>query len=166
MVKILPIHTLCSTELKKNFNRHTKICSRKAPVPTSKIFVTSTNTLEVNQLQDWPNSFKENILETLLNDGIGNLCRKDNTILTLGNVFYGRIKKRQTDSGNSSSLYCFRSSKNYSYSLIQIHITNSNSTDSTTTTTTTAAAAAASTAATTATTATSYATLLSLNVGL
>lgn len=164
----MPIHTLCSTELKKNFYRHTKICSRKAPVPTSKIFVTSTNTLEVNQLQDWPNSFKENILETLLNDGIGNLCRKDNTILTLRNVFYGRIKKRQTDSGNSSSLYCFRSSKTYSYSLIQIHITNSNSTASTTTTTTTAAAAASTTATTTTATssATVSTTLLSLNVGL
>lgn len=38
--------------LKKSFYRHRKICSRKASVPKSKIFVTSTNTLEVNQLQD------------------------------------------------------------------------------------------------------------------
>ena len=41
--------------LKKNLYRHRKICSRKASVSASKIFVTSTNTLEVNQLQDWPN---------------------------------------------------------------------------------------------------------------
>ena len=39
--------------LKKSLYRHRKICSRKPSVSTSKIFVTSTNTLEVNQLQDW-----------------------------------------------------------------------------------------------------------------
>ena len=81
--------------LKKSLYRHRKICSRKPSVSTSKIFVTSTNTLEVNQLQDWPNSFKETILETLRNNRIGNLCRKDNTILKLGNVFYGRIKRKK-----------------------------------------------------------------------
>ena len=81
--------------LKKSFYRHRKICSRKASVPKSNIFVTSMNTLEVNQLQDWPNSFKENILEKLRNDRIGNICRKDNTILKLGNVFYGKRKRKK-----------------------------------------------------------------------
>lgn len=43
--------------LKKSFYRHIEISSRKASV--TNFFITSTNTLEVNQLQDWPNSFKK-----------------------------------------------------------------------------------------------------------
>ena len=74
--------------LKMSFYRHRKISSRKASVPKSKIFVTSINTLEVNQLQDSPNSLKKNILETLPNNLIGEICGKDNTILKLRNVFY------------------------------------------------------------------------------
>ena len=40
-------------------------------------------------------AFIDNILKKLRCDKIGNLCRKDEVILRLGEVFYGKIKRKK-----------------------------------------------------------------------
>ena len=44
------------------------------------------------------NEFKENILSKFRTDGIGNCCRKDETILLIGSIFYGKMKRKSDKS--------------------------------------------------------------------
>ena len=79
-----------------NFYRHKKTCVKEGmshPKKISKIPVTFIELCNKNKTLN--SYFINDILSKLRNDKVGKLCKSDTIILRLGEVFYGKIRRKK-----------------------------------------------------------------------
>ena len=89
----------CSTFIsQKAFSRHRKGCCKITERRPQEIISMRMALIEYGSKYaelNLSNEFKNKILERFCNDEVGRLCKSDQTILNLGSVFYGKIKRRK-----------------------------------------------------------------------
>ena len=75
----------------RGFSRHLNCCQPNSCKPSISIpasFLEVPSNLEIDE------DFKNNILGKLRENEVGNLCRTDQTILKVGMMFYGKVKRK------------------------------------------------------------------------
>ena len=84
----------CSITIqKRSFYRHRKVCSAKNRCHRNSIF--SISTFKNNLPNHLSEDYKQHILEKFRNDTIGSLCRRDEVLIEIGKVFYGKVHRKR-----------------------------------------------------------------------
>ena len=79
-----------------NFTRHKKVCAKQDMVHPSKISKISMKMMEISSSTQSKNQgFIADILNKFRNDSIGKLCRSDKIIVKLGEIYYGKIRRKK-----------------------------------------------------------------------
>lgn len=91
-----------------NFTRHKKTCAKQDMIHPTKISSISLKIIQISSSTKSTNqAFIEDILNKLRDDKIGKLCRTDEIIVRLGEIFYGKIKRKKDKKVQVSLEKCY-----------------------------------------------------------